>query len=113
MYFHATSVAAFSPPLGILVCQATTFPSLFPCLPAMCGILGIFGSAMSTVELRAKLIEASRLLRHRGPDWSGYIVRNISSLTFHSNLRIISFNFSLMLFYRWTRTMALRTRDWP
>lgn len=43
----------------------------------MCGILGIFGSSLSPIELRALLIESSRLLRHRGPDWSGYIVRNM------------------------------------
>mmetsp|Transcript_3760 Transcript_3760/g.5529 ORF Transcript_3760/g.5529 Transcript_3760/m.5529 type:complete len:570 (-) Transcript_3760:170-1879(-) len=40
----------------------------------MCGILGIFHSAASEVELRKLLIESSSKLRHRGPDWSGYRV---------------------------------------
>ena len=40
----------------------------------MCGILGIFGSSLKDSELRKKLIECSQRLRHRGPDWSGYMV---------------------------------------
>jgi asparagine synthase (glutamine-hydrolysing) len=47
----------------------------------MCGILGVFGSTLNEVELRAKLIEASRHLRHRGPDWSGYVVRIFDHLS--------------------------------
>ncbi|EGB08800.1 hypothetical protein AURANDRAFT_71545 [Aureococcus anophagefferens] len=40
----------------------------------MCGILGIFDVPPNTSqsELRKKLIECARRLRHRGPDWSGY-----------------------------------------
>ena len=54
----------------------------------MCGILGIFGSALSEVELRAQLVQASRLLRHRGPDWSGYIVHGNNGIA-HERLAII------------------------
>ena len=43
-------------------------------LTIMCGILAIFGSSLPEAELRKKLIECSQRLRHRGPDWSGYIV---------------------------------------
>mmetsp|Transcript_8084 Transcript_8084/g.25305 ORF Transcript_8084/g.25305 Transcript_8084/m.25305 type:complete len:638 (-) Transcript_8084:128-2041(-) len=40
----------------------------------MCGILGIFDVAPGTTQsqLRSKLIECARRMRHRGPDWSGY-----------------------------------------
>jgi len=40
----------------------------------MCGILGIFDCPEGTTqsELRAKLIDCARRIRHRGPDWSGY-----------------------------------------
>ena len=40
----------------------------------MCGIFGIFSSSLPEVELRIELIQCSSTLRHRGPDWSGYIV---------------------------------------
>lgn len=38
----------------------------------MCGIFGIFNSNQPDAELRKELIALSSLLRHRGPDWSGY-----------------------------------------
>jgi len=40
----------------------------------MCGIFGIFSSSLQENELRKELIQCSVTLRHRGPDWSGYIV---------------------------------------
>ena len=40
----------------------------------MCGILAIISSSLCDAELRKTLIECSSKLRHRGPDWSGYIV---------------------------------------
>lgn len=40
----------------------------------MCGIFGIFSSALPEIELRKELITCSSRLRHRGPDWSGYLV---------------------------------------
>ena len=54
----------------------------------MCGILGIFGSTLSDVELRRKLIECSLLLRHRGPDWSGYVCEGHVGIA-HERLAII------------------------
>lgn len=54
----------------------------------MCGILGIFGSGLNDVELRRKLIECSKRLRHRGPDWSGYLVHNNNGIA-HERLAII------------------------
>jgi asparagine synthase (glutamine-hydrolysing) len=54
----------------------------------MCGILGIFGSTLSPVELKKRLIECSMRIRHRGPDWSGYVVENGNGIA-HERLAII------------------------
>ena len=40
----------------------------------MCGIFAIFSSSLSNADLRRELIRCSSKLRHRGPDWSGYVV---------------------------------------
>ena len=40
----------------------------------MCGIFAIFASSLEDIELRRELITCSSRLRHRGPDWSGYMV---------------------------------------
>ncbi|XP_042444320.1 asparagine synthetase [glutamine-hydrolyzing] 2-like [Zingiber officinale] len=37
----------------------------------MCGILAVLGCADSSLAKRSRIIELSRRLRHRGPDWSG------------------------------------------
>jgi len=54
----------------------------------MCGILGIFGSSLPEQDLRKKLIECSTKLRHRGPDWSGYLVEDGNAIG-HERLAII------------------------
>ncbi|XP_074576608.1 asparagine synthetase [glutamine-hydrolyzing] 2-like [Curcuma longa] len=37
----------------------------------MCGILAVLGCADTSLAKRSRIIELSRRLRHRGPDWSG------------------------------------------
>ncbi|KAK6923407.1 Glutamine amidotransferase type 2 domain [Dillenia turbinata] len=37
----------------------------------MCGILAVFGIVDNSLAKRSRIIELSRRLRHRGPDWSG------------------------------------------
>ncbi|TXG60675.1 hypothetical protein EZV62_015248 [Acer yangbiense] len=37
----------------------------------MCGILAVFGCADNSQAKRSRIIELSRRLQHRGPDWSG------------------------------------------
>jgi asparagine synthase (glutamine-hydrolysing) len=37
----------------------------------MCGIIAVFTSKGSSKELRANVLEMSKKIRHRGPDWSG------------------------------------------
>ena len=36
----------------------------------MCSIFGVLDIKTDAVELRKKALELSRLMRHRGPDWS-------------------------------------------
>jgi len=55
----------------------------------MCGIFAIFGSSLTDTELRKKLIECSQRLRHRGPDWSGYVVESNGNAIGHERLAII------------------------
>ncbi|CAI5515752.1 unnamed protein product [Closterium sp. Naga37s-1] len=37
----------------------------------MCGILAVLGAADASARTRAKVLECTARLRHRGPDWSG------------------------------------------
>jgi len=54
----------------------------------MCGILAIFNSQLETADLRKLLLSASKRLRHRGPDWSGYQVIGRNGIA-HERLAII------------------------
>ena len=48
----------------------------------MCGIFAVFGDK-DCLENRQKYYEASKTLRHRGPDWNGIYIddKNGSSLS--------------------------------
>ena len=48
----------------------------------------VFGSSLDEVELRRKLIECSKTLGHRGPDWSGYFTEGSVGIA-HERLAII------------------------
>ncbi|MCB8999026.1 MAG: asparagine synthase B [Bacteroidales bacterium] len=37
----------------------------------MCGVVGVFDLKQNSAELRPKVLEMSKKIRHRGPDWSG------------------------------------------
>ena len=37
----------------------------------MCGILAIFGLSESSETWRSKVLQMSKRIRHRGPDWNG------------------------------------------
>lgn len=54
----------------------------------MCGIFGILDIKTDVAELRTKALELSKLLRHRGPDWSG-IWNNDSAILCHERLAIV------------------------
>ncbi len=54
----------------------------------MCGIAAIFGIKEQTPELRAKALEMSKKIRHRGPNWSG-IYCGGSAILAHERLSIV------------------------
>lgn len=42
----------------------------------MCGIVAIFNISGPMGQLRDKALRMSQKIRHRGPDWSGYLYRS-------------------------------------
>jgi asparagine synthase (glutamine-hydrolysing) len=54
----------------------------------MCSIFAILNIQTGADALRTKAIECSRLLRHRGPDWSG-IYHNDNAILVHERLAIV------------------------
>jgi len=53
----------------------------------MCGILGLFG-LQAADALRKKVVDAAKLLRHRGPDWSGVYCEGRTIIA-HERLAIV------------------------
>ena len=54
----------------------------------MCGIFGILDIKSDVTELRTKALELAKLLRHRGPDWSG-IWHDERAILCHERLAIV------------------------
>lgn len=54
----------------------------------MCGIIGVFDVKSDVVTLRPKVLEMSKKIRHRGPDWSG-IYCNDNVIFAHERLAIV------------------------
>ncbi len=54
----------------------------------MCGILGVFDLKKPAEEQRSKILELSKRLRHRGPDWSGIHMEDKAILS-HERLAIV------------------------
>ncbi|MFT6270412.1 MAG: asparagine synthase (glutamine-hydrolyzing) [Alphaproteobacteria bacterium] len=54
----------------------------------MCGIFGILDIKTDASELRPKALELAKLLRHRGPDWSG-IWQDERAILCHERLAIV------------------------
>ena len=57
----------------------------------MCSIFGVLDLKTDPVELRKKALECSRLMRHRGPDWSGVYADDHAILA-HERLSIVDVN---------------------
>ena len=54
----------------------------------MCGIVGVFDLKTSAESLRPQILQMSRKIRHRGPDWSGiYCGKN--AILAHERLSIV------------------------
>jgi asparagine synthase (glutamine-hydrolysing) len=54
----------------------------------MCGIIGVFDLKVESSSLRNQVLEMSKKLRHRGPDWSG-IYCGEKSILAHERLSIV------------------------
>lgn len=54
----------------------------------MCGIVCAFNSKVKLSEKRSQLLEMSKKIRHRGPDWSGIFVEDRAILS-HERLAIV------------------------
>lgn len=54
----------------------------------MCGIVGVFDLKTDAKELRAQVLEMSKKIRHRGPDWSGIYCADKAILA-HERLAIV------------------------
>ena len=54
----------------------------------MCGIIGVFDLKVEATSLRKQVLEMSKKLRHRGPDWSGIYVGDKAILA-HERLSIV------------------------
>ena len=54
----------------------------------MCGIIGVFDIKNNSQDLRPQVLEMSKKIRHRGPDWSG-IFCDTNVLLAHERLAIV------------------------
>lgn len=54
----------------------------------MCGIIGIFNIQSNPEQLRPQVLQMSKRIRHRGPDWSGIYVGRTAILA-HERLSIV------------------------
>ncbi|WP_392561138.1 asparagine synthase B [Orbus sturtevantii] len=72
----------------------------------MCSILGILDIKSNPEQLRAKALELSSLMRHRGPDWSG-IFASDKAILVHERLSIVDVNTGAQPLYNKDKTLVL------
>lgn len=72
----------------------------------MCSILGILDIKSSPDDLRKTALELSRLMRHRGPDWSG-IFSSDQAILAHERLAIVDVDSGEQPLYSPDRTCVL------
>jgi len=56
----------------------------------MCGILAVLNSPENPEELRARVVNLAKTLRHRGPDWSGIHLQKLSSSNGRSVVNVLA-----------------------
>src|SRR3990172_2364251 len=54
----------------------------------MCGVVGVFDLKTDAQELRPQVLDMSKRIRHRGPDWSG-IYCSEKAIIAHERLSIV------------------------
>jgi len=72
----------------------------------MCSIFGILDIKTGAQALRPTALECSRLLRHRGPDWSG-IYNNDNAILVHERLSIVDTEHGAQPLYNENKTHVL------
>ncbi|HCW48427.1 MAG TPA: asparagine synthase B, partial [Erwiniaceae bacterium] len=72
----------------------------------MCSIFGVLDLKSDPSELRKKALELSRLMRHRGPDWSGVYADDHAILA-HERLSIVDVNNGAQPLYNAAHTHVL------
>ena len=72
----------------------------------MCSIFGVLDLKTDPSELRKKALELSRLMRHRGPDWSG-IYADDNAILAHERLSIVDVNNGAQPLYNAAHTHVL------
>jgi asparagine synthase (glutamine-hydrolysing) len=56
----------------------------------MCGILAVLNSPEDPEELRSRVVNLAKILRHRGPDWSGIHLQKLSSSDGRSVVNVLA-----------------------
>jgi asparagine synthase (glutamine-hydrolysing) len=72
----------------------------------MCSIFGVLDLKSDPTELRKTALEMSRLMRHRGPDWSG-VFANDKAILAHERLSIVDVNTGAQPLYNASHTHVL------
>ncbi|WP_168404962.1 asparagine synthase B [Erwinia amylovora] len=72
----------------------------------MCSIFGVLDLKSDPAELRKKALELSRLMRHRGPDWSG-VYADEHAILAHERLSIVDVNNGAQPLYNAAHTHVL------
>jgi len=72
----------------------------------MCSIFGILDLKSDRAQLRETALEMSKLMRHRGPDWSG-IYAGKNAILAHERLAIVDVNTGAQPLYNPEKTHAL------
>ncbi|WP_448568423.1 asparagine synthase B [Thalassotalea ganghwensis] len=72
----------------------------------MCSIFGILDIKTDAEALRPHALECSRLLRHRGPDWSG-VYHNENAILVHERLAIVDTEHGAQPLYNKEKTHVL------
>lgn len=72
----------------------------------MCGIVGVFDIKSNTADLRPKVLEMAKRIRHRGPDWSG-MYSDANVILAHERLAIVDPTSGKQPLYSEDKTLVL------